>query len=114
MTCAPSEDLDQPGHPPSLVSLRCALNGQLKTQCFFMRTAKTLARLGGCTGRSESSVGACVILLVLSCCGSIFIAVNLFIRKYIDVIDDFATTDATSDHSCLKFTAHMIKFVSKC
>ena len=23
MACAPSEDLDQPGHPPSLISLRC-------------------------------------------------------------------------------------------
>ena len=27
MACAPSEDSDQPGHPPSLISLRCALNG---------------------------------------------------------------------------------------
>ena len=43
-----------------------------------------------------------------------FMAVNLLIRKYIDVFDDFATTDANgsvSDHSCLKFTAHMIKLV---
>ena len=35
-----------------------------------MRTAKTLVRLGGCPGWSESSVGACATLLVLSCCGS--------------------------------------------
>ena len=27
MACAPSEDSDQPRHPPSLISLRCALNG---------------------------------------------------------------------------------------
>ena len=27
MASAPSEDADQPGHPPSLISLRCALNG---------------------------------------------------------------------------------------
>ena len=27
LTCAPSEDSDQPGHLPSLISLRCALNG---------------------------------------------------------------------------------------
>ena len=43
-----------------------------------------------------------------------FMAVNLLIRKYIDVFDDFATTDANgsmSDHSCLKFTAYMIKLV---
>ena len=43
-----------------------------------------------------------------------FMAVNLLIRKYIDVNYDFATTDANgsvSDHSCLKFTAHMIKLV---
>ena len=25
--CAPSQDSDQPGHPHSLISLRCALNG---------------------------------------------------------------------------------------
>ena len=35
-----------------------------------MRTAKTLTRLGGCPGWSESSLGAQVILLVLSCGGS--------------------------------------------
>ena len=27
MTCAPSEDSDQPWHQPSLISLRCALKG---------------------------------------------------------------------------------------
>ena len=35
-----------------------------------MRTAKTLIRLGRCPGCSESSLGAQVILLVLSCGGS--------------------------------------------
>ena len=43
-----------------------------------------------------------------------FMAVNLLIRKYIDVFDDSATTDANgsvSDHSCLKFTAQMIKLM---
>ena len=42
----------------SAQSLRCALNGWLRTQAFFMRTAKTLIRLGGCPGWSESSLGA--------------------------------------------------------
>ena len=56
--CAPSEDSDQPGHPPSLISLRCALSGQLRTPAFFMRTAKTLIRLSGCPDWSESSLGA--------------------------------------------------------
>ena len=27
IACAPSEDSDQPGHPLSLISLHCALNG---------------------------------------------------------------------------------------
>ena len=27
VACAPSEDADQPGHSPSLISLCCALNG---------------------------------------------------------------------------------------
>ena len=41
MACASSEDSDQPRHPPSLLSLRCALSGRLWTQAFFMRTART-------------------------------------------------------------------------
>ena len=57
MACAPSEDSDQPGHQPSLISLRCALNGYLRTHAFFMRAAKTLIRLGGFPGWSESSLG---------------------------------------------------------
>ena len=51
-------------------SLRYALNGKLRTKAFFMWTAKTLIRLGGCTGWSESSLGANAILLVLSWGGS--------------------------------------------
>ena len=39
-------------------SLHCVLNRELKAQCFFMRTAKTLIRLGGCPGWSDSSLGA--------------------------------------------------------
>ena len=39
----------------------------------FMRTAKTLIRLGGCPGWSESSLVANLILLVLSwCCSNVF------------------------------------------
>ena len=41
-----------------------------------MRTAKTLIRLGGCPGRSESSLGTQIILLVLSCHGS-YAVINL-------------------------------------
>ena len=70
MVCAPSENTDRPGHPHNLISLRYALSGKLRTLAFFMRTAKTLIRLGGCPDRSESSLGAHAILLVLSQCGS--------------------------------------------
>ena len=47
MAC--SEDSDQLGHPPSQ-SLRCVLNGKLKTPSFFRWTAKTLISLCGCPG----------------------------------------------------------------
>ena len=53
-------------HPAKTqISLGCALNEKLRTQAFFMRTGKTLIRLGGCPGWSESSLGAHAILLVL-------------------------------------------------
>ena len=43
---------------------RCALSAYLRSQDFFMRTAKTLIRLGGCPGWSESTLGAHVSVLV--------------------------------------------------
>ena len=64
-------------------SFRCALIRSLRTQGFFMRTATTLIRLGGCPGWSESWLGAQIVLLVLSCGGSLNVSVmqRLFSRK---------------------------------
>ena len=67
--CAPSEDSDQPGRPPSLIRVFA----RRSMGSFFMRTANTLIRLGGCPGSSESSLGVQVILSVL-CGGSFDIA----------------------------------------
>ena len=60
-----------------LPSLRCSnifwsesslcLSGKERTQAFFMQTAKTRIRPGECPDWSESSLGAYIILLVLSC-----------------------------------------------
>ena len=58
MTQAPSEDSDQPGHPPSLISLRCPQEESLGLELPSERTAKTLIWLGGYQGWSESSLGA--------------------------------------------------------
>ena len=68
--CAPSEDSDQPGHPPSLISLRCPHEESSGPELPIERTAKTLIRLGGCPGWSVFAVRT-VTLLVLSCRGSI-------------------------------------------
>ena len=62
MFCAPSKDSDQPGHPPSLITV------------FAVRTMGSWGpnvsscgiRLVGCPGWSESSLGAEVILMVWS------------------------------------------------
>ena len=59
-TWTPSKDSDQPAHPCSLVSLRCPHEETLTVIC-----------LGRCPGWSECSLGAHVILLLLSCFGSI-------------------------------------------
>ena len=59
---APSEDSNQPGHPPSLISLHCPIEESLGALLSTERTAKTLIRLGGCPGIrpvwSETSLGA--------------------------------------------------------
>ena len=56
--CAPSEDWSDCADAQSDQSLRCALNGFLRIQTLFMRTANTLIGLGGCPGWSESSLCA--------------------------------------------------------
>ena len=56
--CAPSEDSDQPGHPPSLIRVFAVRSMDSRVQAFFMRTAKTLIKLGGRPCWSESSLGA--------------------------------------------------------
>ena len=74
MAYTPSEDLDQPGHPPSLISPREeALGPWVPTE----RTAKTLISLGGCPGWPQS-LCAHVILLVLTCYGSNYYPISVF------------------------------------
>ena len=70
MTYAPREDSDQPGHPSVWSESSLSAWRNLGTLATIECTAKTLIRLGGCPGWSESSLGAKVILLVLSCDGS--------------------------------------------
>ena len=49
---------DQPGHPPSLISLRYPHEESLGPKLPSERTANTLIRLGGCPGWTESLLGA--------------------------------------------------------
>ena len=60
VACAPSEDSDQPGHSPSLIRVVAVHSKCSKEpiEALFIRTTKTLIRLGGCPGRSESLLGA--------------------------------------------------------
>ena len=61
MACAPSDDSDQPGHPPSLIRVFAV---RMKKHCVL---SYPLIRLGRCPCWAESSMGAHIILLVLSC-----------------------------------------------
>ena len=63
-------------------SLLCAQQ-VAKDKSFFMQTAKTLIRLGGCPGWSESSLGTHAILLALSCKGSF---INLFHTAFVSCL----------------------------
>ena len=70
--CAPSKDSDQPGHPPSLIRVFAVRMKKAWILSYPLSTGKTLIRLGGCPGWSESSLGALAILLVLSWGGSFY------------------------------------------
>ena len=71
MICAPSEDADQPGHPPRVIRAFAVCSkdsqGSKVSSCGQWR----LIKLGGCPGWSESSLGAHAILLVLLWDGSL-------------------------------------------
>ena len=70
MACAPSEDSDQPRHPPSLIRVFAVRMKKPWVLSCPMSAQRRLITLGGCSGWSESSLGAQVILLVLSWGGS--------------------------------------------
>ena len=70
MACAPSEDSDQPGHPPSLIRAFAVRLKKARFLSYPLSAQRRLIRLVGCPGWSESSLGAHAILLVLSWGGS--------------------------------------------
>ena len=70
VACAPSEDSDQPGHPPILIRVFTIRMKKPWVLSYPLSAQRSLIRLGGCPGWSESSLGAQVILWVLSRGGS--------------------------------------------
>ena len=70
MACAPSEVLDQPGHPPSLIRVFAFRMKKAWVLSYPLSAQQRLIRLGRCPGWSESSLGAQIISLVLSWGGS--------------------------------------------
>ena len=56
--CAPSEDSDQPGHPPSLIRVFAVHMKKPWALSYSLSAAKNLIRFGGCPGWSESSLCA--------------------------------------------------------
>ena len=55
--CAPSEDSDQPGHPPSLIRVFAVRMKKAWVLSYQLSIQRRLIRLGGCPGWSESSLG---------------------------------------------------------
>ena len=96
----------------SLIRFRCELTEKLRTQGFFMRTVKTLIRLGGCPGWSETLLGAHAILLVLSWGGSVigfwWSLIVAFIGT-IKVLDSHVNSDSRKKNpSCMVFGLKLV------
>ena len=56
--CAPSEDSDHPGHPPSLLRVFAVRVKKTWVLSYPLSAQRRLIRLGGCPGWSESSLDA--------------------------------------------------------
>ena len=61
---APSENYDQPGHPPSLIRVFAVRMKKHWVLSYPLSALQRLIRLGGCPSWSESSLGAQTILLI--------------------------------------------------
>ena len=66
MTCAPSVNSDQPGHPLSLITVFAVRMKKHWVLSYPMSVQRRLIRLGGCPDCTEFMLGAQVIVLVLS------------------------------------------------
>ena len=58
MACAPSEDSDQPGHPPSLIRAFAVRIKKTWVLSYPLSAQRRLIRLGRCPGWSKSLLGA--------------------------------------------------------
>ena len=76
MACAPSDDSDQAGHPPSLIRVFAVRMVKAWTLSYPLSAQWRLIRLDGCPGWSESSLGAHANSLVLSWGGSFRILIS--------------------------------------
>ena len=56
--CAPSEDSDPPGHPPSLIRVFAVRVKKAWVLSYPISAQRRLIRMGRCLGWSESSLGA--------------------------------------------------------
>ena len=73
MVCAPREDSYQPGHLPSLIRVLAVCMKKPWVLSYPLSAQRRLIILGRCPGWSESSLGAQIILLVLSWDGSVML-----------------------------------------
>ena len=91
MTCAPSKDLDQPGHSPSLIRV------------FAMHFMGSLGPNASCGQRRLIRLGTQVILLVLSWCGSIMLAADCSVLLMTDRWQIIITWLSNVQHWFFKF-----------
>ena len=85
MACAPSEDSDQPGHPPSPIRVFAVCMKKHWVLSYPLSTQQRLIRLGRCSGWSESSLGK------QSFCWFCYEAAHIFIYRFVWVTS-FCTT----------------------
>ena len=74
--CAPSEDSDQPGHPPSLIRVFAVRMKKAWVLGYPLSAQRRLIKLGGCPCWSESLLGA------QSFCWSCHVLAHIWIRAH--------------------------------
>ena len=106
--CAPSEDSDQPGHPPNLIRVFAVRMKKAWVLSYPLSAQRRLIRLGRCPCWSESSLGA------QSLCWFCHVVAHLANYYFIILLQCLHFTSSSPELLAKRKTSGLTEWLSRC